>query len=303
MTEQTSPPATERFGDEHPRAVAASAARGGEAVQPQVLLLTIAGDYMYARPAPVWSGGLVRILETFGFTHTAARLALSRFSRKGHLERTKDGRITRYALSRSGIRMLADRRRRIHSFGMQERAWDGRWTLVSYSLPEAQRDLRDRLRRNLEFLGFASLHDGTWFSPSDRAEAVGEKLDELGVGRYAYVFVGALSSRHGLAELVRRGWDLDLLQRRYDWFLHEFERYGDPDVRAALTDAEAFATRIWIMHAFRRFPFMDPELPDEVVGAHLQRGRAIELFHEVWNGLTVPAERHFEALVAEPPRR
>jgi phenylacetic acid degradation operon negative regulatory protein len=53
-----------------------------------------------------------------------------------------------------------------------------------------------------------------------------------------------------------------------------------------------------LVHAWRKFPFLDPDLPPGLLPSRWPRGRAHDLFadrHDRWQG---PARAHFEALEA-----
>ena len=268
---------------------------------PQSVILTVFGDYVFHSRRPVWSGGLVQLLESLGFTSASARLALSRLARRGLLDRTKNGRLTYYDLSTPGFDLLAEGQRRIFNFGSDEVADPGVWTIVSYSIPEDRRAVRDKLRKRLSFLGFASLNAGTWFSPRDRDADVRALLADLDLEREGQVFIGQPSPAYEPAELVRRSWDLSALRDRYATFVEDFAPYRAAAARGALSDEEAFVVRTRIMHSFRRFPVLDPELPEELVGEHWQRAEAIDTFHESWNGLAPAATRHFDQITAPTP--
>ena len=60
-----------------------------------------------------------------------------------------------------------------------------------------------------------------------------------------------------------------------------------------------FAAQTALVHAWRRFPFIDPDLPDDLLPARLAAPqRAYELFrdrHERW---APAAQEHFDALAA-----
>ncbi|HEY3240474.1 MAG TPA: hypothetical protein VGL92_12965, partial [Acidimicrobiia bacterium] len=59
---------------------------GVSTVSPRHLLLTLLGDYWFGRTEHLPSAALVRLLEEFGVSATAARTALSRLARRGLLE-------------------------------------------------------------------------------------------------------------------------------------------------------------------------------------------------------------------------
>jgi phenylacetic acid degradation operon negative regulatory protein len=50
------------------------------------------------------------------------------------------------------------------------------------------------------------------------------------------------------------------------------------------------------VHLYREFPFLDPELPPEVVGDTRPREDAVEIFHDLYGALRPPAQRYFDAV-------
>jgi len=52
------------------------------------------------------------------------------------------------------------------------------------------------------------------------------------------------------------------------------------------------------VHAWRRFPFLDPQLPRELLPANWSGSQAAELFHRRHNQWRPAAERHWAELSA-----
>ncbi len=261
-----------------------------EPLQPQDLVITLLGTYVRPYGEVVWSGGLVALLDEFGFSHGAARVALTRLVRRGLLTRERGGRLVHYRLTSRCQRVLAEGDGRIFSLGSPPSAGDS-WTLLWHQIPEDRRLERSRLARRLRFLGFGSVQDSVWVSPHDHVSEVGRLLDELGVGEFATVFA---SVPRGLTPLVARAWDLSGLAERYEAFVREFSGVA----RNRLADRDAFIVRTRVIHLFRGFPFLDPELPDEPPASSRARARAVSLFHALYEGLAEPSQRHFEAVTA-----
>ena len=114
---------------------------------------------------------------------------------------------------------------------------------------------------------------------------------------FAAVFVASVRVGPGLPAMVARAWDLAGLEDRYDAFCSGFEPY----VSASLGDQEAFMIRTRLMHAFRAFAQLDPELPDELAPLSGSRERAAEIFDALYNGLAAPSQRHFDAFARSVP--
>jgi phenylacetic acid degradation operon negative regulatory protein len=253
-------------------------------MQPQELVLTMFGAY--ARDgAPAWSGGLVRLLGDFGFSTSAARGALNRVVDRGLLERDRNGRFIAYRPTERTRELIAVGDRRMAALS-EERAWDGTWTVVWYSIPEGMRRERHRLSRRLRFLGFGPLEDSTWVAPGDQREELVRYLERLGVSERVGVFWGP----HALppAVVIERAWDGAELARRYREFAREFRR---PRAR---TDGDAFVARTRLIHVFRRFPYLDPGLPDELLPAGEARRAAVAVFAEQYAALEPRAQRYFD---------
>jgi phenylacetic acid degradation operon negative regulatory protein len=252
---------------------------------PQELVTTLAGAYLEPRDTrEVWSGGLVALLGEFGFSPGAARIALARMVRAGLLRPAKRGRLVHYTLTPRMTAILADGDRRIFSIGTARPGGD-QWTVLWQAIPDEARAARERLVRRLRFLGFGSLQDGTWIAPHDREGVALALLDELGVTRYAGLMLGKPSLTHGL---IHRIWDLDALAKRYRAFADQFA------TAPAATDRDAWQLRTRLVHTFRQFAFVDPELPEDLIAAPEGRAAAIDLFHDRYPALAPAAQRYFD---------
>jgi phenylacetic acid degradation operon negative regulatory protein len=272
---------------------------GGFEPQPQDLVMTLLGAYAVPHDRLVWSGGLVTLLGEFGFSTGAARAALARMVRRGILDRLKDGRLVSYRPTLSTVALLEEGDQRIFSLGREPHSAE-LWTVLWHALPEERRLERGRLGRRLRFLGFGSVQDGTWILPHDREREVVALIDELHVARYAGVMLGRPAASLDFRALVSRAWDLDALDERYRAFLDEFAPHANGGGRRGMDDREAFLLRTRLVHVFRRFPALDPELPDDLMHAPRHRAEAVALFHRLYEALAPAAQRHFDEVTTAP---
>src|SRR5690606_31925808 len=141
--------------------------RAQEGPEPQLLLTSLLGDFWYWRDEHIPSTALVRLLDEFGITVDGARAAMRRLAARGLLTVVRNGRTTAYGIPARTSEVIIERTHRMLTFGATAPAWDGQWTVVAFSVPEQDRDVRTALRARLRLLRFAALYDGVWVSPHD----------------------------------------------------------------------------------------------------------------------------------------
>ena len=259
------------------RSVGAPAARS--------TLLTILGEYLLPRPEGAWQETLIGALSLLGFTPSAARQAVVRSARDGWLEGERIGRRSRMRLTPSSAALLRDGARRIYAFGRPV-SWDGRWLLLTLRVPEQRRELRHQLTTQLAWAGFGSLGNGLWITPHVDREGLISSEEPAQLLSFR-AELGALGKTE---RVIDEAWDLPALREHYEQFIADFAPVA-PD-----GPAETFAAQTAIVHAWRRFPFIDPDLPDDLLPRDWPRQRAYELFsgrHEAW---APAAQAHFDAL-------
>jgi len=113
--------------------------------------------------------------------------------------------------------------------------WDGRWRLVTFDIPESQRDIRDKLRRALSNLGMGILQASVWISPNDIREEVLEIAKRLNLGAGLKFFEVTRNSSLDKTIIVK-SWNLPELEDNYKLFILKSERIlksieRDPNVR------------------------------------------------------------------------
>ena len=196
--------------------------------RPQSLALCFAGAFMYRRPG--WfvnSGDLVRVLGQAGVAERAARTTVARMVERGLLVRERAGRRTYVGLTAHGRSILREGDGRIQRGpivsrdGIIGRRWDGRWTLLGFSLPEARRAERHLLRSRLVWEGFGCLQDGLWIAAEEA------DLDELTRGLdldgHLRVFRSQLVEPADPARMIAQVWDLASVAERYEQFVQRWE--------------------------------------------------------------------------------
>jgi phenylacetic acid degradation operon negative regulatory protein len=249
-------------------------------------LLTVLGEFVLPVGGRVWTAALLDALGALGVEERTARQAVWRSAERGLLESERIGRRTRWSLSDAARRLLSEGTRRIYSLHREPRPWDGRWLLLYVSVPESQRDLRHRMRTRLGWVGFASLGSGTWVSPwTDRETEARDVLEDLGLAGAARSFIAKPGGIGDVNDMVTATWPLGEIATGYGAFL---ERFGSAP---ATVDSgyDAFVNQVRLVHEWRRFPFLDPDLPGDLLPRDWSGYRAAEVFHRLHEQWRSPA--------------
>lgn len=238
------------------------------------LLLTMLGEFAYPRGEAVWTSTLLSAFTALGVEEKSARQSTARVAAEGLLSSERAGRRTRWSLTDAGGELLQEGTERIYSFLADAHEWDSQWLLMSVAVPETQRKLRHQLRTQLTWLGMGSPAPGLWVVPdAGVADKVAAVLDGLGLRSSAFVWTGTWAEIGDLQAMIGTAWELDTVAEQYRRFLSVFQ--PEP-----LVGADAFAAQVRLVQAWRRFPFLDPDLPQGLLPEDWPGRAAAATFHE-----------------------
>ncbi|MFJ8537173.1 PaaX family transcriptional regulator C-terminal domain-containing protein [Streptomyces sp. NPDC093591] len=263
-------------------------------MKPRSLVFDLFGDYLRYRGGEVRLRGLVALMDCFDIPESTVRVVAARMRKEGWLDSSREGRETVYALTDASWRLLDEGRERI--FGRARGPWDGQWHMVIYSVPEADRALREQLRKELSWLGFGLLSASVWISPHDRIAQVRESFAD-----HPSVRIDALHARsEGTAadrDMATRSWDLTALNKEYGELLDRYRPRLAGYRAGEMRGRDALVERMRLVHDYRMFPFRDPDLPPELLPEGWVGRQAHELFLEAHGLLRVEAEAYVDEVV------
>lgn len=267
------------------------------------LLRTLVGATLRDQGGWMPVSALVTLMSELGVPAARTRTALGRVKAKGLLVAEPRDGVAGYAVAPAAAGMLGRGDRRI--FGPRRTGDDaGRWCLVSWSVPEDQRDLRHRLRRRLAAIGCGSVSSALWICPEHLADDVAVILDELELTGRATVFLASeIRYPGGPAAAIARWWDLPALRELHERFLA-----GHAEPIARLLDgesgpggpepSEAFRTWIRALDAYRPIPYQDPGLPPEFLPDDWPGTRSAAVFARLAGAARLPAGLHAARIAA-----
>jgi phenylacetic acid degradation operon negative regulatory protein len=262
------------------------------AVSARGLLFTVLGEFVLPASGSAWTSAFIETFARLGVEEKAIRQALARTAADGWIRPQRYGRRTRWRLTPAGDRLLTDGTKRIYAFAGAQPAWDGSWLLVLARVPESDRAARRLLRTRLSWAGLGSPAPGMWLTThADRRDEVEQVLRQAGVAD-GQVF----AAKHlggDLPSLVTQAWNLPAIERQYEEFLTEFGPADAPDPLVRVIE---------LVHAWRRFPAVDPGLPASLLPGKWSGASAARLFaarHADWSADAVSAWKQLNELA--PP--
>ncbi|MFE9812776.1 PaaX family transcriptional regulator C-terminal domain-containing protein [Streptomyces sp. NPDC005548] len=244
-----------------------------EAPEPrtQSVMLSFFGIHLLGRPLAVSSGSVIAVLERVGISEEAVRSTLNRMVKRGLLERHRRGRKTYFGLTPHAGKVLKDGHDRVWRTGAVNRDWDGQWTMVGFSLPEAWRSERHDLRSRLIWAGFGPLQNGLWVAPT--SVDVPEAVAGLGLEPYLRVFRATVASPTEAREVLEQAFDISAIGARHKTFLDRWDRTDPiPECPSEL------AGQLLLHTDWLSLVRQDPHLPAEHLPADWPAARAESVF-------------------------
>jgi phenylacetic acid degradation operon negative regulatory protein len=219
-------------------------------------MLTVLGNYVLGRDIAVFSGSFIDLFGRLGVGEHAVRSTLTRMVSRDLLSRHRQGRRMHFGLTPRSEEILLDGERRVWRYGAVNTDWDGRWTVLAFSMPESWQRVRHDLRARLTWAGFGSLGNGMWIAPS-RVD-IAPIVAGLGLNGHVKVFSGTAEAPTDVAGMIRGAFDLDALAAGYRAFLDRWDRPGPiPDA------PDDLARYLWMTTEWLQLVRTDPRLPVE----------------------------------------
>ena len=190
-------------------------------------------------------------------------------------------------MTANGRHILESGAERIYHFG-EPYEWPGEWLVVHCPVPETKRPVRHQVRKRLAFEGFGELAPSLAVSPHvDREGSAREILADLDLAADGILLRARTGSIAADRDLVARAWTLDALASSYADFIESL-RHSHPS-----TDSDRFRATVDLVHRWRGFPFVDPELPPALLPGDWAGTAAAACFRELRAAWADGAQRWF----------
>ncbi|MGD7023146.1 phenylacetic acid degradation operon negative regulatory protein PaaX [Rossellomorea vietnamensis] len=265
------------------------------------MIFTLYGDYIRHYGNKIWIGSLIKLLREFGHNDQAVRAAISRMNKQGWVQSEKQGNKSYYSLTERGLKRMEEAAQRI--FKLQTEKWDGQWRILMYTIPEEIRNVRDELRKELVWSGFGTLSNSCWISPNNLDKQVYDLIDKYDIKQYVDFFIARYDGPNEDQRIIGKSWDLQEINDRYAEFISEYSQKFIIDKnkieKGEMTEAQCFVERTKLVHEYRKFLFVDPGLPEELLPDKWLGAHAASLFSDYYKVLAKPASQFFEEVYQE----
>jgi phenylacetic acid degradation operon negative regulatory protein len=265
------------------------------------MIITLYGDYIRHYGNEIWIGSLIELLAAFGYNEQSVRAAISRMSKQNWLESRKEGNKSFYSLTKFGKRRTEEAAGRIYQ--VEPGKWDGKWRIFFYKIPEERRKVRDQLRNELIWSGFAPLSNSAWISPNDLKEQVYTIVKKYDIADNVNFFVSENIGTKSNTQIVSEYWDIEEINRTYEKFISLFKdgyQNDESKIRSGkLSNQKCFVRRALLVHEYRKSLFVDPGLPKELLPNKWKKEEAVHLFQKYYRILEQPANEYFEEVFSK----
>jgi len=143
-------------------------------------------------------------------------------------------------------------------FRFQREKWNGKWRIISYEIPEKKREIRDRLRREMQGWGLGPWHRSFWLTP----HPILTTLKSLTSQKEEEQYIQAFEADHTFGDrdiLIEKVWGKSTLDKSYrelfkKW--HEILSSGDEKIDKLKK----------VIGEYINLLRQDPGLPKELIG-------------------------------------
>jgi phenylacetic acid degradation operon negative regulatory protein len=275
-----------------------------EAIRPRAksLIVTVFGDAIIPHGGSIWLGSFIDLMANFDMTDRIVRTSVFRLIKDDWMMNTPIGRRSFYRLTEYGHERNAAAERRIYAPLI--RRWDHNWHMLLIAQSSLDAETRERLRRELQWLGFGMISPTVLTHASYDEAAVNRLLAELGVSDKIVLMKAThdtSGSQAALRDLVREYWDIAQLEANYDDFLSRHRPVWETlNSIESLDPRQSFVIRTLLIHDFRRILLRDPMLPAELLPADWVGQEARLLTRNIYRLVQQPSESFLLSTVDTP---
>jgi len=126
-----------------------------------------------------------RIQREYSTSKETVHSTISRAKREGYLKEVELNQQKTFSLTPKGKLKIAE-----YLSAENSKAWDGKWRILLFDIPEKDRYKRDVLRHKIKELGFKQHQLSAWICPFDYTEELEYLVNKLDLEQHVQYFIG-----------------------------------------------------------------------------------------------------------------
>jgi len=197
---------------------------------------------------------------------------ISGLVKEGLIDHQNDQKLNQYQLTEKGFLALC---LQFPFVRFLRNIWDGKWRIISYEIPETKREIRDRLRRQMQGWGLGPWHRSFWLTPhpiiNDLKDLIGAKEEEK--------YFQAFEADHIFGDreiLIEKVWEKSKLDQRYRQMFKIWHEILSKESDKIEKFKKVVAEYINLLKT-------DPGLPKELIGERWIGFEGWSIFKEIKN--------------------
>ena len=152
-------------------------------------------------------------------------------------------------------------------------AWDQRWRMVIFDIPETERKYRWALRDKLYQLSFGQIQKSSYISPYPLLGQVNSFSSEMGIRQYLRLM--EIDKIDDEKKLVEKTWKLETINEQYGQFIQKYQKLKKKDFWPLIAKNLEFE--------FSEIYENDPHLPEKFLPKNWLGVEAYKTFKEISN--------------------
>lgn len=215
-------------------------------------------------------------LEAFGYDNRKVIWAtLERLVQKGLLNKSKNRETTVFSITKAGKNALPKEPTFIPT---PDRAWDRKWRIVVFDIPEKMRQVRNKFTMALREKGYARFQNSVYLTVHDNLDEVEKLAKELNIENQILTLTAEQINIRDQQNFAKKIWNLDELNESYRKFVEENKNgYKGGDYTSEILRHWLKRTKYEYLSILHR----DPVLPKELLPNDWQGWEAKKVWQQM----------------------
>lgn len=196
------------------------------------------------------------------FSYNAVRTQITRLHKKGYINKIGHGKNAVISFLKRFEELIWPNKE-VDRTKLSSKAWDKKWRLLIYDIPEKYRHKRDALRVFIAQLGFGKVQGSCWVSPYDLSLKLHEFCKKQKIVDYICIYEGKFFAGKDITDLCDGIWHLNKINDEYKSIIEMCQQCSRAMNSSANNDSEWFNLYYEAYSALTNALRNDPFLPDE----------------------------------------